>query len=156
MEPIRWLWVLSVSFSLFGVWWYLQFARKLPSTPRTRLGGVKDKDSRWLYLLLGIAGLYYLFDLVSAWLSFPLWTDIFAIVTFLGAGVLVVSLLKRNPKFSIDTIRKLWLAPLGFSCVGLSVVSKVGDQTPAVAAIKQPLFCKCRDERAGHLAFMFR
>ena len=22
--------------------------------------------------------------------------------------------------------------------------------------IKQPLFCKCRDERAGHLAFMFR
>jgi len=23
-------------------------------------------------------------------------------------------------------------------------------------AIKQPLFCKCRDERAGHLAFMFR
>ena len=22
--------------------------------------------------------------------------------------------------------------------------------------IKQPLFCKCRDEQAGHLAFMFR
>jgi hypothetical protein len=22
--------------------------------------------------------------------------------------------------------------------------------------IKQPLFCKCRDELAGHLAFMFR
>ncbi len=22
--------------------------------------------------------------------------------------------------------------------------------------VKQPLFCKCRDEQAGHLAFMFR
>jgi hypothetical protein len=134
MEPIRWLWVLSVSFSLFGVWCYWRFARNLPSTPKNRRGGVKDKDSRWLYLLLWIAGGYYLFDLVSAWRSFPLWTDIVALVTFLGAGVLVVSLLKRNPKFSIDMIRKLWLAPLGFSCVGLSVVSKVGDQTPIVAA----------------------
>jgi len=24
------------------------------------------------------------------------------------------------------------------------------------SSIKQPLFCKCRDELAGHLAFMFR
>jgi len=26
----------------------------------------------------------------------------------------------------------------------------------AAGAIKQLLFCKCRDEQAGHLAFMFR
>jgi hypothetical protein len=25
-----------------------------------------------------------------------------------------------------------------------------------LAGIKQPLFCKCRDELAGHLAFMLR
>jgi len=31
--------------------------------------------------------------------------------------------------------------------------SGVGKHTPG---IKQPLFCKCRDEQAGHLAFMFR
>jgi hypothetical protein len=134
MEPIRWLWVASVTFSLFSILCYWRFARNLPSTHENRLSGVKDKASRWLYLLLSIAGGYYLFDLVSAWRSFPLWADLLAFLSFLGIGILVVSLLKRNPKFSLAKIRKLWLAPLGFSCVGMSVVSKVGDQTPAVAA----------------------
>jgi hypothetical protein len=28
--------------------------------------------------------------------------------------------------------------------------------SPERSAVKQPLFCKCRDEQAGHLAFMLR
>jgi hypothetical protein len=32
----------------------------------------------------------------------------------------------------------------------------VNDVKRLVLSIKQPLFCKCRDEQAGHLAFMFR
>jgi len=134
VEPIRWLWAASVSLSLLGIWYYWRFVRNLPSTYENRLSGVKDKASRWLYLLLTAAGGYYLFDLVSAWKSFPVWADGLALLALLGVGGLVENLLKRNPKLRLTRIRKLWLAPLGVSCVGMSVLSKIGDQTPVVAA----------------------
>ena len=134
MEPVRWLWGISVAFSLISIWCYWRFARNLPGVHETRLGGVKDKSWWLLYGLLIVAGSYYLFDLVSAWQSFPIWADGIALGILLLCGAFAVRMLKSNPKFNFAKIRKLWLAPLGVSCVGLSVFTKVGDQTPAVAA----------------------
>jgi hypothetical protein len=134
VEPIRWLWGVSVAFSLFSIWYYWRFTRNLPGVRETRLGGVKDKASWLLYGLVWVAGTYYLFDLVSAWQSLPLWADGIALGLLVLCGAFVVRLLKNNPKFNFAKIRKLWLNPLGVSCVGLSVFMKVGDQTPVVAA----------------------
>ena len=38
----------------------------------------------------------------------------------------------------------------------LEVITPSREKIWAKRPIKQPLFCKCRDELAGHLAFMFR
>ena len=43
--------------------------------------------------------------------------------------------------------------PAGYGAVATSFQIMTFEFTNA---IKQPLFCKCRDDRAGHLAFMFR
>ena len=134
METIRWLWLLSVFFSVVGLLYVWRFAQRLPSKYENRLSGVKDKASWLLYVLFFVALCYSLFDLVSAWQSFSLWADAFAVVAFLLIGNLVVSLLQWNQKFKKDKIRARWLSPLGFCFIGLSVVFKVGDQTPAVAA----------------------